>query len=99
MAKEDKKLKIEKLEHVTGGNRKELDELKEAILSNPDLARVWRKYLSDPKLENNEDMTTAYLIYKLTDIDMEWSDNEKNVYSYGDYSHDEILDFLKNYRR
>ena len=99
MAKEEKELNIEKLAEVYGGTAEEISELKEAILSNPYLVGYWDKYIADPRLGNREDMVCANIIVQFLGVEnMDWSDFESNVYEDGIYSHDQIVNLLKNYR-
>ena len=92
-----KALALEDLKKIAGGSDAEWAELKQIVMNNPKLKAMYDKYLSDPYFEDDADRISE-ILYDIWDICVGWSDGDPNVYDYGDYTHEQIKEMLRNYK-
>lgn len=91
-------LKPEMLEKVTGGSvEQETAELKAAIFGNPHLKGMWDKCMADPMNEGDDWWCCADILNQVFDIGT-GTGGDFNVYEYGEYTHAQILEMLRNYK-
>lgn len=91
-------LKLEMLEKVTGGSiEQETAEMKAAILGNPHLRGLWDQCMADPMNEGDDWWCCTDVLYQIWDI-CTGTGRDCNIYDYGDYTHEQIIEMLNNYK-
>lgn len=90
-----KEISIEQLSAVSGGTAQEFAELKAAILANPALVNEWEKATH---YSQDDDERCLEVICNIFDIAAGGGPDDPNHYEYGDYSHKQIIEMIKNYK-
>lgn len=104
MTDSSRKLDLEQLASVTGGTAAETEELKQAILGNPELAKIWQRK-SDRYGFDDAQTCHMVLMEAFQVVNAECSDVNPNVYRVvadGEekyqIGHADLVNFCKNYR-
>ena len=90
-----KEIGLDQLGVVSGGTVQEFAELKEAIFANPALAKEWERathFCSD------DDECCLEVICNIFDIAAGGGFDIPNNYEYGEYTHNQIIEMIRNYR-
>ena len=96
MRKDDmKEICFDQLVAVTGGTAQEFAELKAAIFANPALANEWERATHCCE---DDDECCLEVICNIFDIAAGGSSFEPNHYEYGEYTHKQIIEMIRNYR-
>ena len=95
--KEDKKVSIEELKKAVGGYDYQWKELKEIVLGNPKLKKMYDEYLANPYFED-DDERIAEILYNIWEIPTGWGPDDPIDYEYGMYNHEQIKEMLRNYK-
>ncbi len=88
-------LSINELKNITGGTTEEFDQLRDAFLSNRELKKKWKDYLK--KTGGDEALASAFLLNTVLRVRTAWSPETANIYNDGKYSHEEVLEMIRNY--
>ena len=96
---------LEQLATVAGGTKAETAELKQAILGNPDLAKIWQRKF-DRYGADDEQTCHMVLMEAFGSINADCSRSDANVYrvinEYGEdrykINHADVINLCKNYR-
>ena len=96
---------LEQLATVAGGTKAETAELKQAILGNPDLAKIWQRKI-DRYGADDEQTCHIVLMEAFGSINADCSRSDANVYrvinEYGEdrykINHADVINLCKNYR-